>query len=142
MLHIRTATDSDEETLYQMLCDLENEVLDRTAFAQVFQQNLSNPDIAYRVAQWDERVVGMGSCHVQPLLHHAARVGEIQEMYVDPALRSQGIGRKLLEELVRFAEGRGAINLEVASNQVRLDTHRFYEREGFRCTHYKLVRKL
>lgn len=125
-----------------MLCDLENEVLDRTAFAQVFQHNLSDPDIAYVVAEWDGKVVGIASCHVQSLLHHAARVGEVQEMYVDPALRSQGVGKKLLEELIRFAEGRGAVNLEVTSNQIRLDTHRFYEREGFRCTHYKLVRKL
>ena len=125
-----------------MLCDLENEVLDRTAFAQVFQHNLLDPDIAYVVAEWDGKVVGIASCHVQSLLHHAARVGEVQEMYVDPALRSQGVGKKLLEELIRFARDRGAVNLEVTSNQIRLDTHRFYEREEFRCTHYTLVRKL
>ncbi|GAB3172228.1 GNAT family N-acetyltransferase [Telluribacter humicola] len=142
MLHIRTATASDEELLYQMLCDLENEILDLSAFTQVFQHNLSNQDIAYLVAEWDGVVVGMASCHVQPLLHHAALVGEIQEMYVDPALRSQGIGQKLVDALVDFARSRGAVHLEVTSNQLRQDTHRFYEREGFKKTHYKLIRKL
>ncbi|GAB2775816.1 GNAT family N-acetyltransferase [Rhabdobacter roseus] len=140
-LVFRTATPADEEVLYQMLCLLENETLDRPGFAQVLRRNLANADIRYLVAEAAGQPVGMASCHVQPVLHHAALVAEIQEMYVDPALRSRGIGKQLVEALAAFAHSRGATSLEVTSNQLRLDTHRFYEREGFAKTHYKLVRK-
>ncbi|HEV7348726.1 GNAT family N-acetyltransferase [Telluribacter sp.] len=142
MLRIRTATEADVEPLYQMLCELENEVLRRSDFTRVLQTNLRNPDIRYFLAEWEEQPVGMASCHVQFLLHHAAPVAEIQEMYVEVALRSSGIGKRLIDEVVAFARSRGAVHLEVTSNQLRADTHRFYEREHFQRTHYKLVRRL
>jgi (aminoalkyl)phosphonate N-acetyltransferase len=139
---VRRAVQADEDTLYQMLCDLENEALDRTAFGRVFRANMLLENIAYFVAESNEGLVGMASCHVQLLLHHAAPVGEIQEMYVAPALRSQGIGKALIGAVFQFAAQRGARQVEVTSNKIRHDTHRFYEREGFQKTHDKLVWKV
>ena len=46
-----------------------------------------------------------------------------------------------MEMIKEFAETRGAAQIEVTSNLVRHDTHRFYEREGFQKTHAKLVMK-
>ncbi len=138
---IRRAVQADEEVLYQMLCDLENEVLDRTTFGLVFIKNLQQESIGYFIAESNDGPAGMASCHVQLLLHHAAPVGEIQEMYVAPALRSQGIGKALIGAVFHFAGQRGARQVEVTSNKIRRDTHRFYEREGFQKTHDKLVWK-
>jgi (aminoalkyl)phosphonate N-acetyltransferase len=138
---IRSANAADGEELYRMLCDLEHEELDKSLFLNVYAANLQNDYIRYFVASCHERTVGMASCHVQLLLHHTAPVGEIQEMYVDPYVRSQGIGKALLEAVFQFAGSRGAFQVEVASNKARRDTHRFYEREGFLKTHDKLVRK-
>lgn len=140
-LYIRRASLSDEDLLYQMLCDLENEVLNRTAFGTVFQSNIQNQNIGYFIAICAGNAVGMASCHVQLLLHHASPVGEIQEMYVEPSQRSKGIGNALIKAVVEFAKLRGAMQLEVTSNKIRQDTHRFYEREGFLKTHDKLVWK-
>ncbi len=138
---IRPARPSDTDLLYGMLCELENEKLDREAFEATFLTNLDNKNIRYFIAEIQGSPLGMGSCHVQLLLHHAAPVAEIQEMYVNPVVRSQGIGRKLIEAIWQFAQLRGAVQIEVTSNLTRLDTHRFYEREGFRKTHAKLVLK-
>lgn len=138
---IRSAQSTDVEILYAMLCDLENEKLDKPCFTEVFLKNLANENITYFIAELGNQPVGMASCHVQSLLHHAAPVAEIQEMYVNPELRSQGIGQQLVEAIVAFARQQGADQLEVTSNQIRIGTHRFYEREGFQKTHYKMVRK-
>ncbi len=140
-LLIRSADSTDVEVLYAMLCDLENEKLDKQRFTEVFQKNMENKYITYLLAELDGQPVGMASCHVQQLLHHAAPVGEIQEMYVNPEFRSQGVGQQLVEAIVVFARQRGSDQLEVTTNQVRMDTHRFYEREGFQRTHYKMVRR-
>jgi (aminoalkyl)phosphonate N-acetyltransferase len=140
-LLIRFAHFEDIEVLYVMLCDLENEMLDKKRFTEVFRKNLENKNITYLIAELDNRVVGMASCHVQLLLHHSAPVAEIQEMYVEAELRSQGIGQRLIEEILVFARKRGADYLEVTSNETRAATHRFYKREGFQKTHVKMVRK-
>ena len=62
-------------------------------------------------------------------------------MYVDPSVRSRGIGKALIQAVVDFARQQGAQQIEDTSNKVRVDTHRFYEREGFHKTHDKLVWK-
>jgi len=141
-ISIRPARPADADPIYGMLCDLENTALARESFDVAFLTNLGNENIQYLMAEAQGMLVGMASCHVQWLLHHAAPVAEIQEMYVDPTLRSQGIGNKLIEAIRHFAQARGAGQIEVTSNLTRLNTHRFYEREGFQKTHAKLVMKL
>lgn len=137
----RPARPTDVNSLYRMICELENEELDREAFVQIFLTNLGNKKIYYVIAEAQGAPVGMASCYLHLLLHHVALVAEIQEMYVDITLRSQGIGRQLIKNIRHFAKLQGATQLEVTSNLTRLDTHRFYLREGFQQTHTKLVMK-
>ena len=141
-LLIRPAQADDVAALHHMMSDLENQLLPLESFTAIFLKNLADERIGYFLAESSGEAVGMVSCHVQGLLHHAAPVAEIQEMYVSPELRSQRIGQHLLEAAKLFALQRGAGQLEVTSNQLRTNAHRFYEREGFLKTHYKLVRKL
>jgi PhnO protein len=138
---IRRATEQDCWVLYRMLCELEGQALEKNAFEEVFKINLANESIIYMIAEIDGRPIGMASCHMQWLLHHAGRVAEIQEMFVEPTFRSKGIGKDLVIELADFARAAGALHMEVTSNRIRLDTHRFYEKEGFVNTHFKLIRK-
>lgn len=139
---IRAAGQNDLQAVYEFLCDLENLTLDRGQFEQVFRQNLTNPLIYYLVAEWANQVVGFVSCHVQFILHHTGKVGEIQELYVKPAYRNQRIGQALVAALDAMARQEGIVNLEVTTNQKRTDTVRFYEREHFSRTHFKLVKPI
>lgn len=141
-LLIRAAQAHDIAILNHMMSDLENELLPEDSFTAIFLKNLADDRVGYFIAELSGETVGMASCHVQLLLHHAAPIAEIQEMYVRPGLRSQRIGQRLLEAVELFARQQGAEQLEVASNQTRTDAHRFYERERFQKTHYKLVRKI
>jgi PhnO protein len=138
-LQIRPATREDEETIYRMICDLEKKELSRTDFNQVFQTNLTQERICYLIAELENEPVGMGSCHVQLLLHHVCMVAEIQEMYVAPEHRSKEIGKALVEQLIVFAKSKGALQIEVTSNNIRENAHRFYQKEGFKKSHVKLV---
>lgn len=115
-------------------------VLDRPGFNVAFDRNIGSPNITYFIAEQDGMPVGMVSCHIQPLLHHAALVSEIQEMYVEPEYRSHRVGKALMEHVTTFAMGEGAIQMEVTSRTTREQAHRFYQREGFEKSHVKLVR--
>ncbi len=137
---IRRASAADRDVIYDMICGLENTTLDRPGFDAAFDRNIASPNITYFLAEQDQKPVGMVSCHIQPLLHHAALVSEIQEMYVEPEYRSHHVGKALMEHVAAFAKGEGAIQMEVTSRATREQAHRFYEREGFAKSHVKLVR--
>lgn len=139
-IHIRRASPADRQIIYDMICGLENTILDRTGFDAAFTRNMASPNITYFIAEYEGRPVGMVSCHIQPLLHHAALVSEIQEMYVEPEHRSQLVGKALMEHVTAFAKREGAIQMEVTSRATREQAHRFYQRERFEKSHVKLVR--
>ena len=139
---IRRATEADLDVVYALICSLEEQQLDKDAFSKVYLKNLISPDIEYFLADVEETTVGMVSCHIQGLLHHAALVAEIQEMFVYADYRSQRIGETLMTRVVQHAVLEGAAQLEVTSRATRQAAHRFYEREGFIKSHVKLVRYL
>ena len=141
-ISIRPATADDCATIYAFLCDLEEMILNNTAFRAVFRRNLADHCIRYRVAEHDGQLVGFVSCHIQYLLHHTGKVGEIQEFYVRPEKRNQRIGHQLVDYLEEMAKREGLVNLEVTTNQKRTDTVRFYEQTGFTLSHRKLVKKI
>ena len=65
-------------------------------------------------------------------LEHGGRSMWLEELYVEPARRGNGIGTELLREALRVATGIGAIavDLEVETSHER--AARLYAREGFR----------
>lgn len=141
-LTTRPATAPDVAIIYNFLCELEEETFDFDLFQQIFTRNLQNPDCHYFLAFDGSLCVGYASVHAQWLLHHCGKVGEIQEMFVIANYRSKGVGSLLVDQLKAVAERENFEILEVTANKKRLDTHRFYERQGLERTHFKFVKKL
>jgi GNAT superfamily N-acetyltransferase len=74
----------------------------------------------------------VGLCTVYQDLH-SVRFGYrawVEDLAVDPAWRSRGVGKALLDAAKGWARERGATHLELDSAEARADAHRFYEREG------------
>ena len=86
-----------------------------------YQELIPQPDIHVRVAKQGDRLVGY------MLFQHVGREIELHTIGVEPALQRCGIGRKLVEHLVREAILRGvdSIFLQVrASNEAALGLYR------------------
>jgi GNAT superfamily N-acetyltransferase len=65
-------------------------------------------------------------------LYAGGRIGVVDELYVVPPYRSEGVGKILLDAAKELAEGRGWMRLEVTTPGEEFEkTLRFYEREGF-----------
>ncbi len=64
-------------------------------------------------------------------------VREVVELCVDEKARNQGIGHLMIEYAKHLAKVKDAEILELTTNQKRKAAHRFYEREGFKNTHFK-----
>ncbi len=138
--HIRSATVMDFDVIYGFVNALEETVFERDILYNIFQKNIASGLNIYLIAaDQDHAPAGYISCHGQYLLHHAGLVGEIQELFVRPDKRGEGIGRLLVEAVKDRALHMGMVQLEVTANAKRLATHRFYEQQGFAHTHKKFV---
>jgi GNAT superfamily N-acetyltransferase len=76
------------------------------------------------------------------LQHHGGRCAEIESMHVHPDWRSQGIGGLLLDEVERRARLEGCHRIQLTSNALRPDAHRFYANHGFAQSHLGFKRAL
>ncbi len=77
------------------------------------------------------RVVGTGT--VVPRDGHDV---EVVRMSVAAELRGAGVGRRILDALIDIAEGWGAQRVVLETTAAWTATVAFYERCGFRVTHY------
>lgn len=88
------------------------------------------------VAELDDEVVGI--CQVlifQHFQHTGGWCCEIESVHVRADKRSQGIGAALLESAEALAIERGCYRVQLTSNSVRRDAHRFYSAHGYTASH-------
>ena len=140
-MRIRRAQPDDLQPIYALLCALEGCALPEAAFTDTYSHNLAQPLIRYLVAEEDGVVRGFVSLHMDRQLHHAALVGELQELIVEEAWRGQGVGAELLRAAYREAKAAGCAQLELNSSFARTRAHAFYERNGWVKDHYNFTYK-
>ncbi|OXA82576.1 PhnO protein [Flavobacterium aquidurense] len=138
-LQIRKVNIKDLNFVYKSICELENEELDFEVFAAIFNENISNPNNLYLIAENENEGVGFISFHTQNLLHHCGRVGEIQEFFINEKYRGKGIGRQLIEDIMQYAEENKLKSIEVTTNKRRVENVLIYENLGFTLSHNKFT---
>lgn len=89
------------------------------------------------VAESAGRIVGTMHLIVLPHLGHRLKPFAIVENVVVAAdARSLGVGEAMMQAASAFAISLGCYKLALTTNVRRLRAHRFYERLGWRRTHY------
>jgi GNAT superfamily N-acetyltransferase len=87
------------------------------------------------IAEADGRVVGLLSASWQRAIHVPGVYATIQDLWVDGAWRSRGVGAELVEAIASQARARGVSRLEVGLPRETFaaiaSTQSFYERNGF-----------
>jgi putative acetyltransferase len=88
--------------------------------------SLQRPGVAFHVARIDGSVAGFGAVVAQD-----GGWGEIKRMYVDPALRGQGIGRLILDALEDHARRTGIDRLRLETGIRQAAALSLYRAAGF-----------
>jgi putative acetyltransferase len=84
------------------------------------------PEISFFVARQGDRIVGTGA------VRRRDGYGEIKRMYVDPALRGQRLGARLLARLEKTMRAQGVTLARLETGAAQREALRLYERSGYR----------
>lgn len=96
-------------------------------------QELLAPEVSFFAAWQGERVVGTGA--VRRMAGEAATdgeaYGEVKRMFVNPALRGQRLGRRLIEAIEGDLQSHGVGLALLETGEDQLEAVRLYERCGY-----------
>jgi GNAT superfamily N-acetyltransferase len=95
------------------------------------REYVASPGSGILVADDAGQVVGLLSYSVRPSLVHAGRSCVIEELVVDQTAQRQGIGARLVEDLLRRAAGWGCIEVSVSTLAGQRGAIEFYKARGF-----------
>jgi ribosomal protein S18 acetylase RimI-like enzyme len=126
-----------------LLVELGGKALEPRTAAAVYDELISRPELGFVVLGVHEGAA-RAVCTVSWV--HALRSGGpyaiVQEMYVEPALRSSGIGKRVLEHAAGLVRARGAPFVELGTPYEGKRQIEFYRRAGFASVGERLRRVL
>ncbi|RYE78475.1 MAG: GNAT family N-acetyltransferase [Myxococcales bacterium] len=129
---VRLATPDDADTVGRMLHDFNVEFETPTPsaafFGARFADLLGRDDVVVVLAGDGD---GFAYLTLRPTPYDDGPLAQLEELYVVPGLRDQGIGTALLALAVAEVRRRGAVEMHINVDEVDVDTRRFYERHGF-----------
>ena len=141
-LRIRHARDTDLAALDALYRELHGDEYEtyaagpralRTAFFRIAR----NPDHYLLVAERGVKIVGTLHLLVFRHLGHGLKsIAIVENVVVGTAMRSQGVGERMLEAACEIAKAAGCYKLSLTTNVKRERAHRFYERLGWRKSHF------
>ena len=94
------------------------------------------------VAQAGTKFAGLVSLDWFEIFHLEGFNCRMTAMIVDPEIRRQGVGRKLVAAAERVAKKAGCWRLEVTSGLKRRGAHTFYVKQGLEFTSKRFSRQL
>ncbi|MGN0136126.1 GNAT family N-acetyltransferase [Anaerotignum sp.] len=138
----RKSMEKDCRVIYDLICDMEKKKLPYEKFAGIYLRQLQRRDMYCLLDEEAGKVRAILNLRFEEQLHHCEKIAEVMEFVVDAHCRKQKVGKRMFAEAEKVAREQGCSQIEVACNQLRKDTHRFYEREGMHNFHYKFSKRL
>jgi GNAT superfamily N-acetyltransferase len=129
----RLATPDDADEVARLLHDFNREFDTPTPGADVLAPRLR------RLLAGDDTIailagtpaLGVGLVTFRPNVWYTGPVALLDELYVVPQRRSQGIGAAIIDHLLALAGEREVGVIEINVDEGDVDAQRFYERHGF-----------
>ncbi len=133
MTPVRRATAADAADAARLLDDFNTEFDDPTPGVAVlterFAQLLASGEVV--VVLGGRGPDGFAQLRFRPSLITGALDAYLEELYVAPAVRGQGLGRALLQAAIEAARVQGAARIELGTSEDDVAARDLYESAGF-----------
>lgn len=134
-MQVRQADSDDAADIARLLVDFNNEFDTPTPQPQVLAERLrtllTEPTTAAFLV--GDPPIGLALLTARPNVWHDGPVTLLDELYVAPAHRNQGLGSGLLAAAEAWTRSIGGSLLEIDVDGADSDARRFYERHGYGC---------
>ncbi|WP_136706954.1 GNAT family N-acetyltransferase [Agromyces sp. H66] len=133
---IRLADVSDADTLTQMQIDFGAEFGSHEPPFEIllprFRRLLDDEPAAFALLAGPRLATqGYAVVTLRPTVYCDGPLAVLDELYVRPEVRGNGIGTALLTTAVRETRRRGGGEMHINVDEIDIDARRFYERHGF-----------
>ncbi|MGK0189742.1 MAG: GNAT superfamily N-acetyltransferase [Verrucomicrobiales bacterium] len=131
--HIRPATQNDATAIHSLICELadyEKMSADVVSTPEMIAQSLANGEAETLIAEVNDEAVGCALFFYNYSTFLGRQGIYLEDLYVQPAHRSDGIGKALLLNVAKIARDRGCQRMDWSVldwNQPAID---FYESIG------------
>jgi GNAT superfamily N-acetyltransferase len=134
MTEVRVAGAADALVVAQLLDDFNREYETPSPGPEVLAPRLRHllPGGDVVALLVEDPPVGLALLTLRPNVWYDGPVGLLDELYVVPGRRSEGLGTALLRAAEQAVLQRGGALLEINVDGVDVDARRFYERHGYR----------
>ena len=113
------------------------------ATVSAFEAITADPNHRLIVAVEDGVVVGtLQISYIPGIAHNGLWRGLLEHVHIRPDRRGNGLGGKMMAWAIERCRERGCGIVQLTSNKLRPDAHRFYERLGFEKSHEGFKLKL
>jgi GNAT superfamily N-acetyltransferase len=132
----RLATIDDADVVARLLHDFNTEFDTPSPGVDVLAprlRRLLSTDSTFAILAGDP-AVAIALVTLRSNVWYDGHVAILDELYVVPELRDQGIGSAVIAQLLSTASARGVDLIEINVDEGDVDTQRFYERHGFSKT--------
>ncbi|MCU7845131.1 MAG: GNAT family N-acetyltransferase [Candidatus Thiodiazotropha sp. (ex Monitilora ramsayi)] len=144
-MNIRQATATDIDAMSLLLDQLftieQDFSPDREKQRRGLQLLIDSPGALVVVAEEGDEIAGMATLQLVVSTAEGGRSGVIEDVVVSEPYRGGGIGHKLMDHLLSWAESQGATRMQLLAdrdNQPALD---FYQKQGWSLTRLVALRK-
>ncbi|MBT4963243.1 MAG: GNAT family N-acetyltransferase [Francisellaceae bacterium] len=105
-------------------------------YIQAFKKIQSSPDNELIVMEHNGEVIGcMQLTFIPYLTFQGGSRCQIEGVRISSKHRGCGIGGKMFLYAIEKSKGRGCHMIQLTTNKDRVNTHKFYEKLGFKATH-------
>jgi ribosomal protein S18 acetylase RimI-like enzyme len=130
---VRIAGPADAESIGRLLDDFNREYDEPTPgaaqLARRIGELIEGGDTAVLLV--GARPDGLAVLRFRPAIWSQALECYLAELYVVPAMRGRGLGRRLMEGAIELARGRGADYMDLGTGEQDLAARALYESLGF-----------
>lgn len=132
---IQPATPEDAVALVAMAVafrnHLERETPTEAQFERSIAELLASPDALFFVAAQDEGPVGYVLLRYRYSMWVCGLEATIEDLFVDPSARKNGVGKALIERALQAAAEHGCLSVCLDTNEFNVASTRIYTQLGF-----------